>query len=334
MLRRTQGIATIFFIILLQACSGSGGGGGSQQPPAQPPPSGANPQLLLTASNYQTVLKVSVGTSMTAFNYVKLSGDMAASLLNLPILLAQSIFPCPDGGLTWLDIDDRNADGFFNVGDYVNQAYDHCETDGSMIDGIIRIELKSVTPKDGGLQIEVFATIVGLTLKLPNPSIGQLTINFLGPVLYTSTPAYEQFQLAGASFSSGTTASADNATALYVDFTQNHASGDYQLMFGGSVDSAGLGGKFEYSTFTPFTGTIGQFPTRGRLLAAGRENSTARLSEEGAAANNDSAVFVAVDSNGDSVTDASVSEFAWGDIAPRQLFDAFNNQAVALPGTP
>lgn len=49
----------------------------------------------------------SIGTTFNAFNFVKLGGDLAALMLDLPT-------------------PDRSGDGVFNVGDYVNQAYDDC----------------------------------------------------------------------------------------------------------------------------------------------------------------------------------------------------------------
>jgi len=325
MYRLTQGLATIFCLSLLQGCGGGGGGKGPESP--QPPPSNTRPPLRLSAADYQLALKASIGTTMNAFNYV-LGGDLADLMLDLPVPRDVVLLPCPDGGTTLLTIGDRNSDGLFNSGDYVNQAYEDCDNDGSTLDGIIRIELESVTPKDGGREIQLLATVVNLTLKLADSAIPPISVDFVGPMSYTRTPSYQEFRLAGASFSSSQVAGATDATALGVIYLQDHAAETYRLTFGGSLDSAVFSGPFEYATFAPFTGTIGQYPDAGRLDVIGGSGSSARLSEEGAAASNPAAVLVAVDSNGDGSSDAAVNEFAWSDVMPRELFDAFRNPVV------
>ena len=332
MYRPTPGLATIFFLSLLQGC---GGGGGGKAPASQPPPSNTRPPLRLSATDYQLALRTSIGTTMNAFNYVKLGGDLAELMLDLPVPRDVILLPCPDGGTTLLTIGDRNSDGFFNAGDFVNQAYDDCDNDGTTLDGIIRIEVNAVTPKDGGHEIQLVATVLNLTLKAAGNAIPPISINFVGPVFYTRTPTYQEFRLAGASFSSSQVAGALDATALGVIYLQDHAADTYRLTFGGSLDSAAFGGPFEFATFAPFTGTIGQYPDAGRLDVIGGSGSSARLSEEGAAAGNPATVLVAVDSNGDGNADAAVSEFAWSEVMPRELFDAFRNPVVvATPVMP
>ncbi|HLA73247.1 MAG TPA: hypothetical protein VK624_17190 [Steroidobacteraceae bacterium] len=328
MYRLTQGLATIFCLSVLQGCGGGGGGGGKAPESQQPPPSNTRPPLKVSAADYQLALRTSIGTTMNAFNYVKLGGDLADLMLDLPVPRDVVLLPCPDGGTTLLTIGDRNSDGLFNAGDYVNQAYEDCDNDGSTLDGIIRIEIDSVTPKDGGREIQLLATVVNLTLKLADSAIPPISVNFVGPVSYTRTPSYQEFRLAGASFSSSQVAGATDVTALGVIYLQDHAADTYRLTFGGSLDSAMFSGPFEFATFAPFTGTIGQYPDAGRLDVIGGSGSSARLSEEGAAASNPATVLVAVDSNGDGTADAAVIDFPWSDVMPRELFDAFRNPVV------
>jgi hypothetical protein len=335
MYRLTQGLATIFCLSLLQGCGGGGGGDGMGPGPQQPPPSNSRPPLRLSAADYQLALRSSIGTTMNAFNYVKLGGDLADLMLDLPVPGSPVLLPCPDGGTTLLTFGDRNSDGLFNAGDYVNQAYEDCDNDGTTLDGIIRIEIENVTPKDGGREIQLVATVVNLTLELANNAVPQISINFVGPVSYTRTPSYQEFRLAGASYSSSQVAGATDATALGVIYLQDHVANTYRLTFGGSLDSAGFAGPFEYATFAPFTGTIGQYPDAGRLDVIGGAGTSARLSEEGVAASNPATVLVAVDSNGDGTADAAVIDFAWSEVMPRELFDAFSNPVVvATPVMP
>jgi hypothetical protein len=328
MKKMTFGLAPIFCLSLLQGCGG--GGSGSGKPPAaqQPPPSNSRTALKLSSANYQNVLRASVGTSLSAFSFVKLGGDMADRLFETPIPNNISALLCPDGGWTLLSIGDKNLDTFFNVGDYVTQSYDKCKNGGSTIDGIIRIELRSVTPKDGGRELESWVTVADFTVTPATNASSSTSLNFTGPVLYTNAPAYRQFKLGGAAFSSTSVAGTEQASALAVDFLQRQDTGTFSLSFGGNLDSGAFGGTFDFATTTPFTGTIGAYPTAGRVVVLGGSSTTARLSEEGSAASDADTVLLAVDETGDGTADASVTNFAWTGIVPRQLFDPFVNLVV------
>jgi hypothetical protein len=327
MKKMTRELAPIFCLALLQGC---GGGGGSGKPPAaqQPPPSNARSALKLSSANYQNALRASVGMSLSAFNFVKLGGFMSDNLFEKPIPGSVSALLCPDGGWTLLSIGDRNLDTFFNVGDYVTQTYDKCKNGGSTIDGIIRIELRGVTPKDGGRELESWVTVVNFTVTSATNSVSSTSLNFTGPVLYTNAPAYQQFKLGGAAFSSTNVAGTEQASALVVDFLQRQDTGTFSLSFGGNLDSGAFDGTFDFATTTPFTGAIGAYPTSGRVVVLGGSNTTARLSEEGAAANDADTVLLAVDETGDGNADASLIDFAWMGIVPRQMFDPFVNLVV------
>jgi hypothetical protein len=135
-------------------------------------------------------------------------------------------------------------------------------------------------------------------------------------------------------FSSGQIAGDTGAATVFVDYLQDYATQTYVYSLSGNVDSAGLGGQFDFTTPVPFTGVIGEYPSAGRLELTGNANSSARLSEEGVAANDNAAVFVAVDSNGDGTADASDPQLAWSSIAPVELFAAFPGPGVviAIPG--
>ena len=328
MKKTPQGIAPIFCLALLQGCGG--GGGSSGQPPVaqQPPPANGPQALRLDASNYQNVLRASMGTPLSAFSFVKVGGDLADFWFELPIPHALSAPLCPDGGWTVFDIGDRNLDGFFNAGDDITQSYHECESAGVTIDGLIRIELKTVTPKDGGRELESWVTIANFSVTAEGSVAGPASLNFSGAVLYTSTPSYQQFKIGGASFGTTHAVGTEQASALAVDFLQRQDTGTYSLSFGGHLDSGAFGGTFDFVTSAPFTGTIGQYPGAGRLVVIGGSNSTARLSEEGAAANNADAVLLAVDANGDGTAETSANEFAWTGIFPRQIFDAFIKRVV------
>ena len=90
----------------------------------------------------------------------------------------------------------------------------------------------------------------------------------------------------------------------------------------------------DFTTPEAFTGVIGEFPSAGRLSVTGSGNATARLSEEGTAANDNAAVFAAVDSNGDGAVDASNAAMVWASVVPSRLFAAFNSQVVIGVLTP
>jgi hypothetical protein len=80
------------------------------------------------------------------------------------------------------------------------------------------------------------------------------------------------------------------------------------------------------TTAQSLAGTIGAYPGTGRLMLAGGTNSIARLSEEGAAAANGSAVLVSLDANGDGAAETSVPELAWLALTPPIVFSSLREQ--------
>ena len=120
---------------------------------------------------------------------------------------------------------------------------------------------------------------------------------------------------------------------LVIDYLQRYDTSRYDYLLQGTLGSLGNVGEFRVSTPLSFTGTIGSYPSAGRLGLNGAANSTARVSEEGAAASNSTAVLVSVDTNGDGVADSEVPELDWTQLLPRATFSSLRgrSQAGLLP---
>jgi hypothetical protein len=96
----------------------------------------------------------------------------------------------------------------------------------------------------------------------------------------------------------------------------------------GSIDSDVLGGGFQFETTEAFTGFIGEFPSAGRLVVTGGNNTKARLAEEDSALTNPDTVLAAVDSNGDGMDDTVEPELQWSGVLPLLLFESFRGSIV------
>jgi len=141
-------------------------------------------------------------------------------------------------------------------------------------------------------------------------------------MVLTHGATWDHIALASGVFRGVPTPGGIDGVTAGVDLTQDYALGTYELTVFGMVDSDTLGGKVDFTTDTRFTGTLGSYPNHGRLALSGGNGSTARLSEEGAAASDPAAVLATVDTNGDGLSDASDESLAWATVMPVSIFES------------
>jgi len=76
MKKAIKGLAPIFCVALMHGC---GGGGGGKPAVTQAPQPANGPRVrALDLANYRNVLHISIGTTSSAFSFVKIGGDASA----------------------------------------------------------------------------------------------------------------------------------------------------------------------------------------------------------------------------------------------------------------
>lgn len=301
-------------------------------PPAPPP---ASNQVALTASNYQNAAKLSMGIATMAFTYAKLGVTITDAMINVPVLLTIPV-PCPEGGTTAYELTDQNRDMTLDPGDRLDLRWDACRTQGTTLSGLMRVEVNTATDTPAAREYLLAVSIVDLRItpaagNVP-PGLQPAAINFFSQVRYTRTATSDHTVLIGASFSTSPVIGDAGLSVLGVDYYQDYATQTYEWSAQGTIDSQVIGGEFDFRQTSDFTGVLGEYPSAGRLTLTGLAGSTARLSEEGAAANDVNLVYVGVDSNGDGTADAADGALAWSAVVPVQIFAAFpDTTTVALP---
>jgi hypothetical protein len=330
---RKQPILALFTVVFLNGC---GGGGGSEDDrevgiPAPPPA-----QLALTSANYSAATASAVRTASIAFDYARLSGETVAFMLDRPVNLLPN-WPCRSGGTVSFELTDRNRNGFFNENDRLHIRLDHCVTDGTSVSGLIRIELQDVTQQSDGRDYELTFEMVDLAISTATPDVPARRFDFSGSVYLSRGANHEHWVLSFGTFDLREGDVRLTAGTLLLDYSQRYDLGTYEYLVQGDLFDSRLGGVARATTPASFTGTIGQFPTAGRLMLAGAANSAARVSEEGAAAGDAARVLIAVDANGDGTVDQENAGVPWSDLTYNvfgSLRDAADATLLPLrPGT-
>ncbi len=310
---------------LLAAC---GGGGDAGPPPAVPAPS-PPAAVALASTNYQEAVRLPMRAAQAAYTHGTLGISIVDNMLNVP--LGFFPVPCPQGGTTTSALTDQNADRSLDPGDTVHIRWNACKIGSSTSTGLVRVQLTSAVQIPGGREYELSVFVVDLALTSDTPGAPPITINCLVPVRYTRTATSDHIVVPGATFTSGQIAGDTGTSEINIDYLQNHATQTYSYAISGNATSGALGGRIQFTTPQAFTGVIGEYPSAGRLAVTGNASSTAQLSEEGAAANDNALIFAAVDANGDGVLDASSSTLPWASLVPVRLFTAFNDQVTTVP---
>ena len=296
--------------VLLEGCGGGGGGEDDREvgvPAPQPP------QLSLAAGNYSAVTASTLLTASIAFDYARLSGETAAFMLDQPVNFLPN-WPCRSGGTVSFELTDRNRNGAFNEDDMLHIRLDHCVTNGTSVSGLIRIELQTVTRQPDGRDYDLTFEMVDLSVTAGSPDVPARRFNFSGSVTLSRGANHEHWVLSFGNFELREGDVRLTAGSLVLDYSQRYDLGTYEYLVQGDLFDSRLGGVTRVTTPASFTGTIGQYPSAGRLMIAGAANSAARVSEEGAAASDAARVLIAVDANGDGTADQENAAALWSDL--------------------
>jgi hypothetical protein len=271
-------------------------------------------------------------TSNAAYTHATLGISVVDNMLDRPVPLFPA--PCPQGGLTSMELTDQNRDSTLDPGDTLHLRWDGCKVLGSTSTGVVRIQLTDGVQIPGGREYHLSVLVENLQLTSDTPGAPAITINCSVPVHYTRTATSAHIVIEGAEFRSGQIAGDTGTAVVILDYLQDLATQTYRYEIAGNASSGALGGRIDFRTPLPFTGVLGEYPSAGQLAISGGVNSSARLSEEGTAAGDNAAVFAAVDANGDGTIDASNPALAWATIVPVRLFAAYDGQVtigVPLP---
>ena len=317
---------------LLIASLAGCGGGDSAAPAAAPAPSPVpTGKITLSSTNYRNASTLAMGVSSSAFWYSRLAVEVVNDLLNVPLNFLPT--PCPASGSMSLELTDQNKDRSLDPGDTVHIRWNQCSALGTTTTGLMRVELTAATQIPGGREYQITVIIADLNIDSGQMGIPPFAVNFSAPVHYTHTATSDHTVINGADFTSGQVAGDPGTSELVIDYLQDYASQTYTYTVSGTVTSNALGGQFDFATPLPFTGVVGEYPGMGKMTLAGGANSSARLSEEGIAAADNATVFIAVDSNGDGIVDASDAQIPWINVVPQRLFSSFTEQpgVVGVP---
>jgi len=309
-------------LILLNAC----GGGSEDAPPVVAVPLPPPPvQLALDAGNYQGAMRSALEWSDAAFSYAKLGADTADRLINTPLNLPP-VFPCPISGSASISLSDRNRNRILNDGDTLSIFMDRCVSNTIVATGVVRVEVISAEPLGDGRTFQLLVHIVDLALGSGNPADAAPTINLAATLDFSYTTDFDHYVLTFGEYRRTLSGQEQSVSNLVIDYLQRYDTQSYDYLLQGTLGSVGNSGEFRVTTPLSFTGTIGAFPNAGRLGLSGAANSTARVSEEGAAAANSAAVLVSVDTNGDGVADSEVPEFAWTQLSQPGMFSSLRGR--------
>ncbi len=211
---------------------------------------------------------------------------------------------------------------------------DHCITEVISVTGVIRVEVTSAEPLGDGRAYQLLVHIIDLSLTSNSAAdVPPLDINLSASLDFSYTTDFDHYVLTFGEFRRTLAGQTQSVSNLVIDYLQRYDTLRYDYLLQGTLGSLGSAGEFRVSTPLSFTGTIGSYPGAGRLGLNGAANSTARVSEEGAAASNSAAVLVSVDTNGDGVADSEVPELDWTQLLPQATFSSLRgrSQAGLLP---
>jgi hypothetical protein len=307
-------------------CGGGGGGGEDNREVGIPTPQPA--PLALAPANYSAATASTLSTASMAFDYARLSGETAAFMLDQPVNFLPN-WPCRSGGTVSFELTDRNRNGAFNEDDTLHIRLDHCVTNGVSVSGLIRIELQTVTEQPDGRDYDLTFEMVDLSVSSGTPDAPARRFNFSGSVTLSRGANHEHWVLSFGTFELREGDVRLTAGSLVLDYSQRYDLGTYEYLVQGDLFDSRLGGVTHVTTPVSFTGTIGQYPTAGRLMIAGAANSVAHLSEEGATASDAARVLIAVDANGDGTVDQENTGVLWSDLT----YNAFGSLRDAADAT-
>lgn len=305
------------------ACLPGCGGGGSDAPPS-PSPVPAPVELVLSASNYQSALQLSMASTQSVLTYAQLGAEGADSLFNQPIPLGRN-FPCAVSGTRDFELSDRNSNRALDVNDTLSLFFNDCDSGAGVVSGVMRIEIVEVTPFTDGRDYRLRLTFGRFSMPPAVLGTPRTTADFSATVYFSRVADGQQYRIEGGGLELVTSGRRQAVTGFVVDYLHNYSTSRYNLVGQGTVDSDALGGRFTFATALAFTGDIGSYPGAGRMSVVAGAGATAQLSEEGAALADNATVLAALDSNGDGIRDATIAELPWSDIVSQSLFEALRD---------
>jgi len=309
------------------ACLHACGGGSDEQAPVGVPPPPAPLQLTLDAANYQGAVRSALEWSDAAFWFAKLGADVADRMVSTAAVLPP-VFRCPVSGDASVTLTDRNRNGMLNAGDTFSLFLDRCVTDVVSVSGVMRIEVTSAEPIGNGRAYQLLVHIEDFSMSSNSyVDVPSTDINLSASLDFSHTTDFDHYVLTFGEFRRTVAGQTQSVSNLVIDYLQRYDTLLYDYLLQGTLGSLGNSGEFRVSTPLSLTGSIGSYPNVGRLGLNGAANSTARVSEEGAAASNSAAVLVSVDSNGDGVADSEVPELAWSQLLPASTFSSLRGRS-------
>ena len=288
--------AVILVATSLSACGGDafteGGGNNNQPPPAN--------GVTITSDNAMQVTSTATGAALSGVEADGFTGVLGAggggggatkpqpmktasvvakgtiddgAISNVPI--PPTTTPCAVSGSTTISGD--LADPLtYTAGDTINVDSDNCDDGiGEVVDGLIEM---TITSFDGDIFTESFllgidlvvtdfsVTIEGVT-EVANGDIGSLADTRQAPTL-TSSVFGDLFQVV----SNGQTESLSDFRTDLVENGNTWTNDSF-----GTINSTELAGSVDYTTTTPFSGVLGEYPNAGVLVVTGANNASLTL---------------------------------------------------------
>jgi hypothetical protein len=300
---------------------GCGGGSTDVDPVVVPLPL-APVQITLDAANYQDSARKALEWSDAAFSFAKLGADMADRLMRTSAALPP-IFRCAVSGTASITLTDRNRNGLLNAGDTLSLFMEQCVTDFVGVTGVVRVEVTSAEPLGDGRAYQLLVTVANLSMTSSSyVDVPPTDVNLTASLDFSYTTDFDHYVLTFGEFRQTLAGQTQSVSNLVIDYLQRYDTRSYDYLLQGTLGSLGNNGEFRVATPMSFTGTIGSYPIAGRLGLSGAANSTARVSEEGAAASNSAAVLVSVDANGDGVAESEIPQLDWTQLLPAATFNS------------
>ena len=144
-----------------------------------------------------------------------------------------------------------------------------------------------------------------------------LDINLTASLDFSYTTDFDHYVLTFGEFRRTLAGQTQSVSNLVIDYLQRYDTLRYDYLLQGTLGSRGKLRRVSRQYAAVFHGGHWVVPERRTTRLDGAANSSARVSEEGAAASNSAAVLVSVDTNGD-VADSEVPELDWTQLLPRQ----------------
>lgn len=322
-------------LLLVVGLTGCGGGGGGSSGGSGGVATTAQPPLAITSANAETTSGevaesgsntigvgsvgggVFTGAVLSAADRPGLSeiGRWAVDKLiaergrltpSLSAVVYTDTLACTGGGSIGITWNDADNDSDFSTGDTFTMTFNNCLEDGIRYgSGTMSMTGLSLT----GDPMVVAAWSLGVTLGFTDVqfSIGVESVRINGDMslsMQTSDGVNVTTVVAGTTLSTRENSQTNTLRNFNFTYTENLSTLAFSLTYSGTVDIGRVSGRVSFATTTPFTGNdvLLNWPTSGELVITGANSSTVTLLAQGG-----DNVRLDLDTNGDAVTDQSIS---------------------------